>query len=72
MIDAIPPVPPTRLFLACFGPKPERPGEAEKVAATRAVIEREIDWCCQIERLYIDMNQGCLGGKLCDHLVLRR
>ena len=25
---------------------PERPGEAEKVAATRAVIEHEIDWPC--------------------------
>ena len=33
-----------RLFVACDGPNPERLGEAEKVAATRQVIEQEIDW----------------------------
>ena len=59
MIDAIRPAAPTRLFVACDSPNPERPGEAEKVAATRAVIELEIDWPCQIERLYSDTNQGC-------------
>lgn len=62
VIDAIRPVAPTRLYVACDGPNPKRPGEAEKVAATRAVIEREIDWPCQIERLYSDVNQGCRLG----------
>jgi hypothetical protein len=62
VIDAIRPVAPTRLFVACDGPNPERPGEAEKVAATRKVIEQAIDWPCQIERLYFDENQGCCLG----------
>jgi hypothetical protein len=62
VIDAIRPVAPTRLFVACDGPNPERPGEAEKVAATRAVIEHEIDWPCQIDRLYSNVNQGCRLG----------
>lgn len=62
VIDAIRPVAPTRLYVACDGPNPDRPGEAEKVAATRAVIENEIDWPCQIERLYSDVNQGCRLG----------
>ena len=62
VIDAIRPVAPTRLYVACDGPNPERPGEAEKVAATRAVIENEINWTCQIERLYSDTNQGCRLG----------
>ncbi len=62
VIDAIRPVAPTRLYVACDGPNPKRPGEAEKVAATRAVIETEIDWPCQIERLYSDTNQGCRLG----------
>lgn len=62
VIDAIRPVAPSRLYVACDGPNPERPGEAEKVAATRAVIENEIDWPCQIERLYSDVNQGCRLG----------
>ncbi|MCT0198162.1 glycosyltransferase family 2 protein [Synechococcus sp. CS-1325] len=62
VIDAIRPVAPMRLFVACDGPNPERPGEAEKVAATRQVIEQEIDWPCQIERLYSEGNQGCRLG----------
>jgi hypothetical protein len=65
VIDAIRPVAPTRLYVACDGPNPERPGETEKVAATRAVIENEIDWPCQIERLYSDVNQGCRLGVSC-------
>ena len=62
LIDAIRPVAPTRLFVACDGPNQVRPGEAERVHATRDVIEREIDWPCRIERLYSDSNQGCRLG----------
>lgn len=36
--------------------------EAEKVAATRAVIVQEIDWPCQIERFYSAEYQGCRLG----------
>jgi hypothetical protein len=62
VIDAIRPVAPTRVFVACDGPNPERPGEVEKVASTRALIDSEIDWPCHIERLYPDVNQGCRLG----------
>ena len=62
VIDTIRLVAPTRLFVACDCPNPERPGEAEKVAATRQVIEQEIDWPCQIERFYSEVNQGCRLG----------
>jgi hypothetical protein len=62
LLDAIRPIAPTHLFVACDGPNPEHPGEAEKVAATRHVIEHGIDWPCQIERLYSDVNQGCRLG----------
>ena len=62
VIDAIRPSLPTRVFIACDGPNPERPGEAEKVAMTRELIEKEIDWPCHIERLYSDVNQGCRLG----------
>jgi hypothetical protein len=48
--------------VACDGPNPGRPGEGEKVAATRQVIEQEIDWPCQIRKLYSDVNQGCRLG----------
>ena len=62
VINAIRPIAPTRLFVACDGPNPKRPDEAEKVAATRDIIEQEIDWPCHIERLYSDVNQGCRLG----------
>ena len=52
----------TYMFIACDGPNPNRLGEDEKVAETRAVIESEIDWPCQIKRLYSDVNQGCRLG----------
>lgn len=55
---------PTRIFVACDGPNPDRPGEAEKVADTRQVIKLEIDWPCKIERLYSDVNQGCSIGPI--------
>jgi hypothetical protein len=64
VIDAIRPLAPTRLFVACDGPSADRPGEATKVAATRMVIDTEIDWPCQIERLYSDVNQGCSVGPI--------
>ena len=62
VIDSIRSFSPTRVFIACDGPNPERPEEAEKVAMTRALIEKEIDWPCQIERLYSEVNQGCRIG----------
>jgi len=62
VIDAIRQVKPTRLYVACDGPSPYRPGEAEKVMATKKVIEDEINWPCHVERLYSDVNQGCRLG----------
>lgn len=59
ILDAIRPISPRFLFVACDGPNQQRAGEEEKVAACRALVEREIDWPCQIERLYFDTNQGC-------------
>lgn len=51
-----------RMFVACDGPRIGHPGEAEKVAATRAIIEQGLDWPCEIHRLYSDVNQGCRLG----------
>ncbi len=65
VIDAIRVAAPTRIFVACDGPNPERAGEAEKVAATRALIGKEIDWPCTMERLYSDVNHGCRLGPSC-------
>jgi hypothetical protein len=50
------------MFVACDGPNPGRPNEAEMVASTRAVIDQGIDWPCTIERRYTNKNQGCRIG----------
>lgn len=58
VIDAIRPVAPTSLFVACDGSNPKRAGKGDRVDATRAVLEDEIDCPCEIERLYSELNQG--------------
>ncbi len=49
---------PSRLYVAADGPRVDRPGEAELCAQTRAIIE-EVDWPCEVHRLYRDDNLGC-------------
>jgi GT2 family glycosyltransferase len=49
---------PSRLLLIADGPRPDRPGEAERCRAARAVVEA-IDWPCQVERNFSDINLGC-------------
>lgn len=48
---------PRRLFIVADGPRPDRPEEAEKVAQTRAVVER-VDWKCKVDRVYASENLG--------------
>jgi hypothetical protein len=49
---------PSKLLVVADGPRPERDGEAEKCAATRAIIER-VDWDCEVLKNYSDENLGC-------------
>lgn len=59
VIDALRPLQPRNLFIACDGPSPVRPGETELVFATRSLINESIDWRCSVNTLYSDCNQGC-------------
>ncbi|MDE3090298.1 MAG: glycosyltransferase family 2 protein, partial [Chloroflexota bacterium] len=49
---------PRQLLVIADGPRADHPGEGEKCAATRAVIER-VDWDCQVLTNYSDVNLGC-------------
>ena len=49
---------PRQLFIVADGGRLDRPGEAEKCEATRAVVER-IDWDCEVLKNYSDVNLGC-------------
>ena len=49
---------PPKLLVVADGPRPYRPGEAEKCAATRDIIE-QVDWPCEVLKNYSDTNLGC-------------
>ncbi|MCT7962590.1 glycosyltransferase family 2 protein [Laspinema sp. D1] len=49
---------PSQLLVIADGPRGDRPGEAEKCAATRQIIDR-VDWDCQVIKHYSDINLGC-------------
>lgn len=49
---------PTRLLVIADGARQDRPEEAEKCAATQAIIE-QVDWNCQVLKNYSDVNLGC-------------
>jgi hypothetical protein len=49
---------PPKLLVIADGPRANREGEAEKVAATRAIIDR-VDWDCEVLTNYSEHNLGC-------------
>ena len=49
---------PEMLFVVADGPRPDRPEEAERVAAVRALVDDAIDWDCKVEKRYADRNLG--------------
>lgn len=49
---------PCKLLVVADGPRGDRPGEAEKCAAARAVIS-EVDWDCEVHTNYSETNLGC-------------
>ncbi|MEO6038424.1 MAG: hypothetical protein ABIQ93_08425 [Saprospiraceae bacterium] len=53
---------PPRLYLHCDGPRADRPEEADQVAAVRAILQKGVDWPCQVLTLYRDRNLGLREG----------
>ncbi|MDR1162513.1 MAG: glycosyltransferase family 2 protein [Candidatus Accumulibacter sp.] len=49
---------PSRLFVVADGPRTDRPGEAERCAEARAVVEK-LDWECEVSTNYSESNLGC-------------
>lgn len=49
---------PSKLLVVADGPRENRAGEAEKCAASRAIIDR-VDWDCEVLTNYSDRNLGC-------------
>jgi tetratricopeptide (TPR) repeat protein len=49
---------PPKLLVVADGPRPGKPGEAEKCKAAREIV-KHIDWECEILTNYSDLNLGC-------------
>jgi hypothetical protein len=49
---------PARLYIAADGPRLHKSGEEELCAETRSLIE-EVDWDCDVRKLYREENLGC-------------
>ncbi|ABA21007.1 hemolytic protein HlpA-like protein [Trichormus variabilis ATCC 29413] len=58
VFQAIRQVKPKKLFVIADGPRNDRPGEAQKCEATRAIIDK-VDWECEVIKNYADTNLGC-------------
>ncbi|AYN66682.1 hypothetical protein D1013_04430 [Euzebyella marina] len=51
---------PKKLFISSDGPRNYVEGEFEKVMTCREMFKKEnIDWDCEVKRLYYDENKGC-------------
>ena len=58
VFDQIRRVQPAQLLVIADGPRVDRAGEAEKCAATRAILD-QVDWDCQVLTNFSDHNLGC-------------
>lgn len=58
VFEAIRRAAPRRLFIACDGPRPERPEEAPLVSQVRGIVA-EVDWECEVATLFREENLGC-------------
>ncbi|MEM9015372.1 MAG: nucleotide-diphospho-sugar transferase [Verrucomicrobiota bacterium] len=56
--EAIRCVKPRRLWISQDGPREDRPEDADACRAVREILE-EVDWPCEVRRLYREENLGC-------------
>jgi hypothetical protein len=61
VIERLRSIRPARLYVHCDGPRPDRPAEAELVAATRRTLEA-IDWPCEVLTRFREQNMGLRDG----------
>jgi hypothetical protein len=48
---------PSKLFLVSDGPRPDHPDDITRIAESRKIVE-DIDWDCDVYKLYYDENHG--------------
>jgi hypothetical protein len=58
VFDSIKKVKPTRLYVACDGPRFDRPIDFDRVSEVRR-IATSVDWSCEVKTLFQGQNLGC-------------
>jgi hypothetical protein len=58
VLEAVAKAKPEKLLVAADGPRPGKPGDVEKCASARAVIDG-VDWDCEVLTNYSEINLGC-------------
>jgi hypothetical protein len=58
VFEAIRAAKPRKLLVIADGPREDRPGEVEKCAAVRTIVD-EVDWDCEVHRNFSETNMGC-------------
>lgn len=58
VFESIRNVKPDQLFIACDGPRPNKPDDQFLVAQSRSIVH-QINWECSVHTLYRDTNLGC-------------
>lgn len=62
VLNAIREVQPNKLYLACDGANYKDKIIYSKVQMTRAILDNNIDWNCEVKKLYSNKNNGCKLG----------
>lgn len=58
VFEAIRQARPPKLLVVADGPRPDHPGDAEKCARARSIID-QVDWDCEVLTNFADTNMGC-------------
>ncbi len=58
VLSAVRKAKPRHLLVVADGPRPSRPGEAERCAEVRALFD-DLDWDCTVEKEFATENLGC-------------
>ncbi len=61
VFEALRKVRPARLYIAADGPRENHPEDQRKVAEVRTIVQ-QIDWPCQLFKLFREHNRGCKHG----------
>ena len=59
LINEIKKIKPNKIYLACDGPIKNDKFNRFKVEKNREVLEKEITWKCEVNKLYSNKNNGC-------------